>query len=161
MVKSPVEGRGQLGDDSSIGRSATKREASSGPGRLWEELTMTLAGWVRRIIGRTRGDEGAGRRSGYSSPGGRVVGELTATPNPVPVGPGQGATTIEWSTGDDSEGQVYLRVGEESEHLFAQAPRGSKEAPWINAGHTYEFRLYSGTERESLLASVEVTRNRE
>jgi glycosyltransferase involved in cell wall biosynthesis len=86
---------------------------------------------------------------------------IAATPNPVPAGPGQGATTIEWSTGDGSEGQVYLRVGEESEHLFSQAPRGSQEATFIGAGPTYEFRLYSGTQRESLLASVEVTRNRE
>jgi hypothetical protein len=86
---------------------------------------------------------------------------IAATPNPVPSGPGQGTTTIEWSTGDDSEGQVYLRVGEEPETLFAQAPRGSQEAPWINASTAYEFRLYSGTERERLLASVDVSRNRE
>jgi cephalosporin hydroxylase len=158
---SPVEVGGQLGDDSSIRRPATKREASSRSVRLREELTMALAGWVRRIMGRTRGDEGAGRRSGYSSSGGRVVGELTATPNPVPAGPGQGTTTIDWSTGGDSEGQVYLRVGDEPEQLFAQAPRGSQGASFILAGPTYEFRLYSGTERERLLASVQVTRSDE
>jgi hypothetical protein len=156
----PVEIGGQLGDDSSIRRPATNREASSRSVQLREELTMALAGWVRRIMGRTRGDEGAGRRSGYSSSGGRVVGELTATPNPVPTGPGQGTTTIEWSTGDDSEGQVYLRVGNEPEQLFSQGARGSQEASFILSGLTYEFRLYSGTERERLLASVEVTRRR-
>ncbi len=112
-------------------------------------------------MGKTMGDEGAGRRSGYGSPGDRAVGELTATPNPVPAGPGTGTTTIEWSTGDDAEGQVYLRVGDEPETLFAQFPRGSQEAPFIGAGPTYEFRLYSGTQRARLLASVEVTRNRD
>ena len=161
MVESPVDVGRQLGDDSSIERSATKREARSGPGRLLEELTMALTGWVRKIMGRTRGDEDARRPTGYGSSGDRGAGELTATPNPVPAGAGQGTTTIEWSTGDDSEGQVYLRVGDEPETLFAQFPRGSQAAPYIGAGPTYEFRLYSGTERERLLDSVEVTRNKE
>jgi glycosyltransferase involved in cell wall biosynthesis len=53
------------------------------------------------------------------------------------------------------------KEGTRVEQLFTQGAKGSQEAPWINAGHTYEFRLYSGTERERLLASVEVTRSDE
>jgi hypothetical protein len=33
---------------------------------------------------------------------------LTATPNPVPAGEGPGKTTISWSTGDGSNGLVYV-----------------------------------------------------
>jgi hypothetical protein len=121
---------------------------------------MTLTGWVRRIMGRMTGDEGAGRRTGYGSLSDRVVAELTGTPNPVPAGPGAGTTRIEWNTGDDSEGRVYLRVGDEPEQLFSRGARGSQEATFITVGPTYEFRLYSGTDRGKLLASLEVTRNR-
>jgi hypothetical protein len=122
---------------------------------------MQRSNWIRGLLGGIIGAFGSGRGDEKSLQNERTVADLRATPNPVPSGPGQGATMIEWSTGDDSEGQVYLRVGEEPEQLFAQGTRGSQEATFIGAGPTYEFRLYSGTERESLLASVEVTRNRE
>jgi glycosyltransferase involved in cell wall biosynthesis len=35
---------------------------------------------------------------------------VTASPNPVPAGPGVGATTISWDTGDGRSGEVYVRV---------------------------------------------------
>lgn len=40
---------------------------------------------------------------------------------------------------------------------FANAPEGSKPAPWIGDS-VYEFRLYAGTEHMEQLASVRVTR---
>ena len=45
------------------------------------------------------------------------------------------------------------------ELLFAVGAQGSQAAPWINCGTIYEFRLYSGHARETLLGSVQVTRN--
>jgi glycosyltransferase involved in cell wall biosynthesis len=56
------------------------------------------------------------------SPGGAFV---AADPNPVLAGSGFGATTLNWSTGDGSDGQVYLSVqGEYAGHY----PSGSEEA---------------------------------
>jgi hypothetical protein len=51
---------------------------------------------------------------------------------------------------------VYVSHNGKAEKLFGQGGRGSKEAPWILAGSTYEFRLYAGKERAKLLASVKV-----
>jgi glycosyltransferase involved in cell wall biosynthesis len=50
---------------------------------------------------------------------------IAAEPNPVPGGPGLGKTTLTWSTGDGSDGQVYLSMqGEYAGHY----PSGSEEA---------------------------------
>jgi len=50
---------------------------------------------------------------------------IAAEPNPVPEGPGLGSTTLTWSTGDGSGGQVYLSIyGEYAGHY----PAGSEEA---------------------------------
>jgi len=84
---------------------------------------------------------------------------IVASPNPVAAGKGFGKTTITWSTGDGTVGQVYLAEGANPEKLFAEGPKGSQEAPWIGVGTTYEFRLYKGKEHKQSLASVKVTRN--
>src|SRR5262249_27348816 len=86
---------------------------------------------------------------------------LTAAPNPVPPGTDKGKTTITWTTGDGSPGQVYVSEGGKPEILFATGSKGSKEAPWIQGGRTYDFRLYAGTEHTQVLASVTVTRNKQ
>lgn len=84
---------------------------------------------------------------------------LGATPNPVPDGVGAGATTISWSTGDGSPGRIYVSVDRGPEQLFAGGPEGSQDAAWIGTGTTYEFRLYSGMERTTPVAVVNVTRS--
>jgi hypothetical protein len=84
---------------------------------------------------------------------------LKASPNPVPAGPGMGATTISWNTGTGLSGQVYVLPSGKPEKLFAQGRKGSKDATWIQAGRSYQFRFYEGTDRKKLLASVEVTRD--
>src|ERR1051325_2658381 len=56
---------------------------------------------------------------------------LTASPNPLPGGPGFGTTTISWSTGDGSGGKVYVVAAGEQQKLFASGASGSMEAPWI------------------------------
>jgi hypothetical protein len=88
---------------------------------------------------------------------------ITASPNPVPPGPEpQGKTTIAWSTKGlpAQEVHVYVVEGDGPESLFATAPEGSQEAPWIPAGRPIEFRLYSGSgSQRKLLDKVVVTRN--
>jgi hypothetical protein len=85
------------------------------------------------------------------------LARITATPNVVPAGSGQGTTRIIWQTGDGSPGEVRVAVAGEAEKLFARGAQGSQEADWITAGARCEFRLYSGTEPNVLLATVEVT----
>jgi hypothetical protein len=98
---------------------------------------------------------------GVRSPSTQVEASLTASPNPVPAGDGLGTATIAWSTGDGSVGQVYVSEDGGPEKLFAQDPAGSVDAPWIRTGAEYEFRLYAGTERRTLLNAVMVTRGAE
>jgi hypothetical protein len=83
---------------------------------------------------------------------------LVAEPNPVPPSVGVGRTTIVWTTGKEPPGPVYVSENGGPEILFAGESRyGSQEAPWINVGKTYEFRLYSGADRKRQLATVMVT----
>ena len=82
---------------------------------------------------------------------------ITATPNPVPAGTGQGSTLLRWNAGTNS-GQVFLAGDRGKETLFAGSPRGQQQADWINSGGVYEFRLYQGENREKLVAKVQVTR---
>jgi len=83
---------------------------------------------------------------------------IKATPNPVPAGSGMGTTTISWTTGDGSEGDVYVSESGQAERLFAsKTPQGSGDAPWVQAGVSYEFRLYDAAHAK-LLGKVVVTR---
>jgi hypothetical protein len=83
---------------------------------------------------------------------------IKATPNPVPAGSGMGTTTISWTTGDGSEGEVYVSESGQAERLFAsKTPQGSGDAPWVQAGVSYEFRLYDAAHAK-LLGKVVVTR---
>ena len=84
----------------------------------------------------------------------KVAPSLSATPNPVPAGKGPGMTTISWNSVD---GKVYVSVNGRDEMLFAGSPRGAQEANWIEAGSSYEFRLYNSDHKE-LLAKLTVTR---
>jgi hypothetical protein len=83
---------------------------------------------------------------------------VTASPNPVPAGKGNGSTRIAWNSGDDSWSQIYIAIDGVESKMVAQGARGIKEIDWIKSGRTYEFRLYAGKERQTLLAKVVVTR---
>lgn len=67
--------------------------------------------------------------------------DVYASPNPVPAGPGLGTTTITWTTGDGSEGEVWVSTSGGPEALFATGSSGSQEAPWILGGRSYLFCL--------------------
>jgi hypothetical protein len=72
----------------------------------------------------------------------------------VPAGEGRGLTTISWNSVD---GKVYVSTNGREERLFGGSPRGSQQANWIEAGSTYEFRLYDA-DHKLLLEKVTVTR---
>ena len=82
---------------------------------------------------------------------------ITASPNPVTTGEGPGTTTVTWNTGDGTAGQVYVSVDGGPEAVFAFGPSGSHAASWIQAGKTFEFRLYAGYEHAKVLAKTQVT----
>jgi hypothetical protein len=50
---------------------------------------------------------------------------------------------------------------ERGENIQTNVGTCSRRAPWIKNGTTYEFRLYSGTEHETLLAQTRVKRSAE
>jgi hypothetical protein len=84
----------------------------------------------------------------------KTAPSLSASPNPVPASEGRGLTTISWNSVD---GKVYVSTNGREERLFGGSPRGSQQANWIEAGSTYEFRLYDA-DHKLLLEKVTVTR---
>jgi GSCFA family len=87
-----------------------------------------------------------------------TASKLTASPNPVPSGVGRGKTTISWSSGGAAAAAVYVSRDGAEPGFFASGSHGSKEARWIQADATYEFSLYSGSDRNTRLARISVTR---
>jgi hypothetical protein len=84
-----------------------------------------------------------------------AIFELSASPNPVPGGGKMGKTTIRWSTPDARPGKVYVSINGREELLFAGGRRGVATANWIEAGSTYEFRLYD-SDRTRLFDTISV-----
>jgi hypothetical protein len=88
---------------------------------------------------------------------------ITAEPNPVPAGPGAGATKISWGLeGKPVDLHVYVSTNDGKETIFADtAGSGYQDAPWIVNDAKYEFRLYSGSGADrKLLDKVVVTRQK-
>ena len=83
---------------------------------------------------------------------------ITASPNPVTTGEGPGTTTITWNTGDGTTTARFMfrRMADQKDFSLT-ASTGSAPAPWIQAGKTFEFRLYAGTEHAKVLAKIQVT----
>jgi hypothetical protein len=70
-----------------------------------------------------------------------------------------GTTTVAWQISDpNGTAQVYVSQNNGPEHIFSEGPHGTQSASWIQAGNTYEFRLYAGKDHRLLLASTRVTR---
>jgi tRNA (mo5U34)-methyltransferase len=85
-----------------------------------------------------------------------AVFKLSASPNPVPVREKMGRTTIRWSTPDACPGKLYVFIEGQEEVLFAGGRQGVATANWIEAGCTYEFRLYD-SDRTRLFDKISVT----
>ncbi len=98
------------------------------------------------------------KESGSPDPAAAKGPTISASPNPVPAGDGDGTTTLQWDAGDGQVGEVYVAVDGGEEKIFAKRTGGTETANWIRAGLTYEFRLYAAPDRARLLGSVKVTR---
>jgi hypothetical protein len=77
---------------------------------------------------------------------------ISAGPNPASAG----TTTIKWTTGDGTNGKVFVSAAGGQESEFASGPSGSSDAPSLQAGVTYEFRLYN-SDHTKQLAKITVT----
>jgi len=118
-------------------------------------LGPLLAGLLLVVAcGSPQAAQGPARGGGQS----QTAATIEASPNPVPTGSEPGTTTITWKTGDGSQAQVYVSQDGAAEKLFASGSEGSTDAAWIQAGSTYEFRVYAGSDHKTQLASVKVTR---
>lgn len=111
-----------------------------------------LVGCSNREASREKAQPQAAPSSGAKTPW------ITATPNPVPAGNGFGTTTIAWDAGRDWAQVFISHDGEVETRMFGQGARAAGDAPWIQTGHTYEFRLYAGKDHKQLLDKVLVSR---
>jgi hypothetical protein len=81
---------------------------------------------------------------------------IKANPQRVTLSDGRGSTEIEWATGNESIGFIFVTEKGGKPVLFANGSRGKEDAPWIK-GNTYVFELYGDDQRQTLLAKVTVS----
>jgi hypothetical protein len=94
-----------------------------------------------------------GQVHGFSVGTSRIV----AVPNPVPEQPGVATTTVSWTAPGSPLAEVRVSEDGGPDHVFARAGgRGSAEASFIVAAHTYVFRLYRFPGARQILAAVVV-----
>lgn len=110
-----------------------------------------------------------GKKAPAPSPMAAVVleapkGIIKADPNPVAAGlEPLGKTKITWDTGTDmGDVTIYVATDKDPEAPFSGGEKaGSTEAPWIQVGDHYDFRLYVGKgANRKLIDHVTVTRNK-
>lgn len=89
------------------------------------------------------------------APNGGTISAFPRTVSGTPVG----TTTVTWATADLSTAQVWVSMDGAAETLFSGESSGSVAAPWIQAGHRYEFKLYEGTAHSKPFSRVGVTGN--
>ena len=85
-----------------------------------------------------------------------AMSRITATPERVTLRDGSGSTEIEWDTGNESMGFVFVTEEGGKPVLFAKSARGKEVAPWIKK-HSYVFELYADDQRQTLLGKVPVS----
>ena len=92
------------------------------------------------------------------------TGSVGSAPNPCTIYYTQSlcTSTVSWSSQGTTSVQVWVSVDGGSETLFASSGGGGtfpQDASWIQAIHSYVFRLYdySSGSRGALLASRTVT----
>lgn len=82
---------------------------------------------------------------------------IAAFPREVVLLPEQlGRTTITWAADGVETAQVWVSANGAEETLFGGGLSGRQDAPWIQAGATYEFKMYKGLEHKELLGTVTI-----
>ena len=77
---------------------------------------------------------------------------------PLPAGgkPAPSTPIVSWDTGDGTPGQVTVASDGSKETVFASAPKGSLEAPWLGPGSVHVFRLYALAGKRTVVATLTV-----
>jgi hypothetical protein len=83
----------------------------------------------------------------------RIIGNISANPNPVPFG--QGCVLIPWKTNDCAGGEVCVSTSSGGERFVSRGNEsGEVQIPWITDSITYDFRLYGASQPEIPIDSV-------
>ena len=90
---------------------------------------------------------------------GKITGKINADPNPLLFR--QGCVVISWKTNDPAGGEVRVSTSPGHEKLFSKTKKqsGQAEISWIAGSTIYEFRLYGGSDPDTLIDSVRVWRD--
>jgi hypothetical protein len=139
-------------------RTSSPGRISASAHRIWPVVCRTFFAAALLLVGCGK-EAGAASTGKAPSKSGAAAPTIVAHPNPVPAGEGNGATELTWDLGEDSEAQVYVSINDGPEQLLAQNQKGTKPVDWIATGAVYEFRLYAGTDHQTLKARVRVTRS--
>src|SRR5439155_20502475 len=88
-----------------------------------------------------------------------ITGKIRANPNPVSFG--QGCVVISWVTNDPAGAEVRVSTSPGDEKLVSktQEQSGETEIPWIVDSMIYDFRLYSASQLDTPIDSVQVRRD--
>ena len=88
-----------------------------------------------------------------------MTGEINADPNPLLFR--QRCAVISWKTNDPAGGEVRVSTSPAHEKLVSKTKKqsGQAEISWIAGSTIYEFRLYSGSDPDTLIDSVQVWRD--
>jgi len=90
---------------------------------------------------------------------GRIAGQITAKPNPVPLG--EECIVISWQSSDPAGAEVRVSTSPDHEQLVSRAQSGRTKISWIEPSKVYDFRLYPASRPDLPIASVKVTRETE
>ena len=88
-----------------------------------------------------------------------MTGEINADPNPLLFR--QDCVVISWKTTDPAGSEVRVSTSPGHENLVSKTKKrsGQAEISWITGSTVYEFRLYGGSDPDSLIDSVRVWRD--
>jgi hypothetical protein len=88
-----------------------------------------------------------------------ITGKISANPNPISFG--QGCVVISWETNDPAGGEVRVSTSPGDEKVVSKSKEqsGQTEIPWIVDSITYDFRLYTASQPDTPIDSVNVSRS--
>jgi len=88
-----------------------------------------------------------------------MTGEINADPNPLLFR--QDCVVISWKTTDPAGSEVRVSTSPGHENLVSKTKKrsGQAEISWITGSTVYEFRLYGGSDPDTLIDSVRVWRD--